>query len=66
MEKMLTADLGPDAIGWRGEVNGSTQCVASPQVLHDPAARREMWDLVALQGGDCGGCGGCPVGQRDI
>jgi hypothetical protein len=63
MGKLLTADLGTGIIGWRGEINGSMVCVATPRVLHDPAAWRKMRDLVKLQGGDCDGCQGCPLGQ---
>lgn len=64
MGKLLTADLGPGIIGWRNKVNGSMVCVATPRVLTDPSARREMWDLVQRQGGDCGGCNGCLIGQK--
>lgn len=63
MGRMLTADLGPNGIGWAARVNGSMVCVAAPRVLTDPAAAGHMRELVRRQGGDCYSCCGCPLGR---
>lgn len=63
MGKLLTEDLGPGNI-WAARVNGSMVCIAAPHVLHDPVGRREMRELVRRQGGNCGGCAGCPIGRE--
>ena len=63
MGKLLTEDLGSGTVGWAAKVNGSMVCIAAPHVLHDPAGRREMRELVRRQGGNCADCAGCPIGR---
>lgn len=65
MEKMLTADLGDNINGWAALVDGSIVCVATPRIEHDPAARRDVRELVSRLGGDCAACKGCIIG-RDV
>lgn len=65
MHEMVTADLGPGFHGFRGLIDGKLVCVATPQVLHDAAARRIMRDLVRRQGGDCDACRRCLMGRHD-
>jgi hypothetical protein len=62
MGKLLTVELGEGSVGLITQVNGSTLCVAAPEVLTDPPKRRAMQDLVRRHGGDCGSCRGCPLG----
>lgn len=64
MEKMLTADLGPNVSAWAARIDGSIVCVATPRIEYDAAARRQVRGLVTRLGGDCATCGGCLIGRE--
>ena len=63
MHQLLITDLGPDFYGWQGTVNGKLVCMATPDVMHDPAKRRLVHDLFKRRGGDCASCLNCPIGR---
>ncbi len=65
MAMQLSDALGPDTIGWIGKVNGVTECVAAPQVMYSPSARREMRELVKRNGSDCNSCRLCPIAEME-
>lgn len=63
MHQLLTADLGPDFYGWQGTVDGELVCMATPEVVHDPAKRQVVRALFRRHGGDCAKCMNCPIGR---
>jgi hypothetical protein len=64
MTELLIEDLGDTIDGWAAMVNGSVVCVATPRIATEAAARRNVRNLVARVGGNCGTCRGCPIGHE--
>lgn len=59
---LLIAEVGPEFAGWAGTIDGRMICMAPPEIAESEDAKRLMREIVRREGGDCGGCQGCPLG----
>lgn len=66
MHELLISDtdLGPSFVGWSAQIAGRIVCVVTQRVQHDPEARRAVRELIKRQGGDCGACHACLIGEE--